>query len=33
MGLVFRVKKTVAARAAQEQYRALLAREGDIVEL
>ena len=33
MGLVYKVKKTVAARVAAEQYRALLAREGDIVEL
>ncbi len=33
MGLVYRVKKTVAHRVAAEQYRALLAREGEIIEL
>ena len=33
MGLVYKVKKTVSARAAAEQYRALLAREGEIIEL
>ena len=33
MGLVYKVKKTVAARVAAALFRAWLAREGDIVEL
>ena len=33
MGLVYKVKKTAASRVAAEQYRALLAREGEIIEL
>ena len=33
MGLVYKVKKTAAARVAAEKYRALLAHEGEIIEL
>lgn len=33
MGMVYKIKKTVAARTAAEQYRTLLAREGEIIEL
>lgn len=33
MGMVYKIKKTVAARTAAEQYRQLLALEGEVIEL